>query len=125
MSFKLSDLPPHLQDVARQQMGEAKPPAKQSKYRNVPTVIDGVRFDSRREGKYYVRLCMMKRAGELLWFCRQPRFLLPGGIEYRADFIVAYVDRVEVVDVKGTRTKEYNIKRRQMREVLGIEIVEV
>lgn len=59
----------------------------------------------------------------------QQTFLLPGGVKYVADFIALKRDGTyDVIDAKseGTRKdKVYQIKRKQMRACLGIEIVEI
>lgn len=108
------------------------------KYRNVPTVVDGLRFDSRAEAKRWGELQWMEKAGHIADLNRQVRFeLVPsterpsGGIEracvYVADFI--YTDnktgRRVVEDVKGAVTKEYSIKRKLMLWRHGIEVREV
>ena len=50
-------------------------------------------------------------------------------MKYRADFVVLRNDgRYDVVDAKSDATRKdkvYRLKKRQMKEVLGIEIVEV
>ncbi|HUX16759.1 MAG TPA: DUF1064 domain-containing protein [Phycisphaerae bacterium] len=132
-------LPPPLWAKVEAQLGlgqVARP--KRRKYGNEPVYVDGRRFDSKAEARRYEELLRLKAAGEILWFCLQPTFRLPGGIEYRADFIVCRRARAEddalgptvcvVEDVKGgkaTRTKEYRLKKRLMQDKYGIEIVEV
>ena len=69
------------------------------------------------------------KAGDIRGWIPQVEFALPGGVKYRADFVVLRNDgRYDVVDAKSDATrkdKTYRIKRRQMKEVLGMEIVEV
>ena len=48
--------------------------ATRSKYRAVPVVIDGKRFASGREGKRYLDLRMLERAGVISHLECQPRF---------------------------------------------------
>lgn len=101
---------------------------KASKYGNVRTVVDGITFDSKREAEHYVALKAMRAAGAVLWFTRQVPFYLPGKTKYVADFVVAFADgRAEVQDVKseGTKTAIYNMKRKQVREIHNVEIVEI
>lgn len=51
---------------------------------------------------------------------------LARALRYVADFVIWYDDgRCEVVDVKGYKTDIYKLKRRLMRQIHGIEIVEV
>ena len=124
-------LPPELwaKVAAQLGIGKAAKPKRRSKYGNVPTYVDGHRFDSKAEARRYEELRLLQSAGTIDWFCLQPTFVLPGGIEYRADFIVCHesLPCVHVEDVKGgkaTKTKEYRIKRRLMLAKYGIEIVE-
>ena len=58
-----------------------------------------------------IELKWLYRAGEIFWFCRQPRFVLAPGLEYVADFIVWHKDgRVVVEDIKGMRNDKYIVK---------------
>lgn len=105
------------------------PKARRSKYNNRKTERDGRIFDSLHEAECYDVLKLRLQAGEIRGFvCQQP-FVLPGGVRYYADFVVLRNDgRYDVLDAKSDATrkdKAYRIKARQMREVLGIEIVEV
>ena len=99
--------------------------AKRSKYGAVATVVDGIRFASKKEAQRYSDLCIMHQAGEVLWFCRQPRFVIEGG-EYVADFIVLYrCGALIVEDVKGMLTPVYRRSKRQMKERYEIDIQEI
>lgn len=94
------------------------------KYNNDIPIVDGIRFDSRKEANYFCLLKMLKRGGVVREFERQvafelqPKFVDRNGekhraINYKADFVVHYSDgRNVVVDVKGFRTKEYLLKRK-------------
>ena len=77
-------LPPALWKEVAPQLGydqNAKP--KRRKFGNQPVYVDGRRFDSKAEARRYEELIRLHAAGEILWFCMQPVFRLPGGIEYR------------------------------------------
>lgn len=100
--------------------------------------VDGITFASKKEARFYGQLKLRVKAGEVLWFIRQPSFDLPGGVKYRADFLVIWramtgdrsnpletTDVVSVIDVKGHRTEVYKIKKRQVEQIYGIEIEEV
>lgn len=92
------------------------------------TERDGLPFDSKKEAAYYERLKWEQKTGRVKWFIRQPGFDLPGEppIRYRADFLVVLSSgQVQVVDVKGHRTREYEMKRRLVKAAYGIDIVEV
>lgn len=121
-----------------------------SKYHNRKTVFDGITFDSVAEAQYYQKLKAMENDGVVSDIRRQVAYqLLPDlyeeyevqlktktktirkrvqqGTKYIADFV--YTDRAtgetKVVDVKGVRTKEYLLKKKMMRCLLGITIIEV
>lgn len=110
----------------RESAVESKP---RRKYGNEPTERDGKRFDSRHEAQVYDRLRLECLAGEHTGLARQVAFYLPGGVKYIADFVTLEADgRYRVYDAKSEATrrdKVYRLKRRQMKECLGIEIQEV
>lgn len=112
--------------LAQGSQGTAK---KRSKYGNRRTEYNGKIFDSAHEADVFRQLDFRVRAGELRGVACQVEFLLPGGVKYRADFVTLKNDGTyDVIDAKSDATRKdkvYRIKRRQMREVLGIEIVEV
>lgn len=105
------------------------------KYRNVPTAVDGITFDSRAEARRYADLRNAKRAGIVTDIRRQVAYRLEvNGVliaTYKADFVVTYMDGVvDVEDVKGgskggTRTRDYVMKKKLMKAIYGIEIKEV
>ena len=104
-------------------------PKKRSKYGAKRTECAGRVFDSAHEAEVFRQLDFRVRAGELRGVvCQQP-FQLPGGVKYIADFVVLKNDGTyDVIDAKSDATKRdkvYRLKKRQMKEVLGIEIVEV
>ena len=94
------------------------------KYRNVPTVVDGMRFDSKAEARRYGELKLLRAAGEVVWFTRQVPFHLPGGIRYVADFLVVWADgrQPSVEDVKGVLTRVSANKIKQVRALYGVEV---
>ena len=98
-----------------------------NKYRNVPCVVDGINFPSKAEARRYSELKLMKQAGTIRWFNRQPSFLLSGGIRYRPDFIVCGQDgRVWVEDVKGMVTPVFRMKQKIWAEMypdIPLEVV--
>lgn len=89
--------------------------ARRSKMGNVATTVDGIRFDSKREAKYYEQLKLRVIAGEVSHFLRQTALHLPGGTKLVIDFLVFYTDgRVEYVDTKGWETPVFKIKRKEV-----------
>jgi hypothetical protein len=101
---------------------------KRSKWRNVPTVVDGIRFASGKEAARWSQLRIMERSGVIRDLERQVSFdLRVGGIlvcRYVADFVY-FEDGVRIVeDCKGARLREYLIKRELMLACHGIAIRE-
>lgn len=87
---------------------------------------DGILFDSQLEAKRYDDLRLMRNAGEVVMFLRQPKFDLPGGTKYTADFLVFWANNsVTVEDVKGQRTEVYKKAKRQVEALYPITITEI
>lgn len=134
--------------------------ASATKYHNIKTEIEGIKFDSRKEAHRYRHLMMAQEMGVIrdlrlqVDFTLQEAYTTAEGkrihaIRYRADFTYKvqsagygyeaelgsddieywrslYPGELVVEDVKsrGTRTKEYKIKRKLMAD-RGYEIREV
>lgn len=107
------------------------PEPRFNKYRNVRTVVDGKTFASRREANRYTELRLLERAGAVSNLETQVRYPLNvNGIlisHYVADF--KYFDRGKkawvVEDAKGFATDVYKIKKKLVRALYGIDIIEV
>lgn len=83
-----------------------------SKYNNIKTKVDGFTFDSKAEASRYQELKLLRQAGAIQYFNRQPSFLFNSGIRYIADFMVCDNDgQVWVEDVKGVETQAFKIKK--------------
>ena len=123
------------------------------KYHNVRTDRTSeaggrVKFDSKKEARRYDELMAMLRAGQIRDLKLQPQFTIreayttPEGqrvraIRYQADFSykrptepdctgeIHWLRVVEDVKSRATKTRVYEIKKKLMREKLGIEIQEV
>lgn len=54
---------------------------KYNKYGNIKTVIDGIKFDSKRESERYLELKLLEKAGEISDLKLQPRFILQHGFK--------------------------------------------
>ncbi len=108
-------------------LGEGKP----SKYRNRKTLYQGIWFHSQKEADRYQDLLHRERAGEISHIELQPRYnLVVNGQKlgfYKADFRYRDVATGEVVveDVKGVRTAVYQLKKKLMKALYGIEIIEI
>ena len=108
---------------------------KKNKYHAVKCICEGMTFDSQAEAHRWLELRMLQRAGMITGLTRQTTFdLIPGatihgkkvqGIKYRADFVYYENGEMVVEDVKGYKTKEYELKKKMMLLLLGIEIKEV
>jgi hypothetical protein len=95
----------------------------------VKVEYEGKRFDSRHEARSYERLRLECLAGEHVGLARQVAFYLPGSVKYVADFVTLEKDGTfKVYDAKSEATRKntvYRIKKRQMKNCLGLEIEEM
>lgn len=105
---------------------------KGRKYRNTPTVVDGISFDSKAEMRRYLDLKLMLDAGEVSELQVHVPFALSVGgtlvCKYIADFV--YTDDagqrvVEDVKSPASRTSTYRLKRKLMLALYGIKIQEI
>lgn len=113
-----------------------KPPGPH-KYSAEPTTVDGIRFDSKLEARYYDELILRVKAREILYFLRQVPFHLPGGVIYRVDFMVVSLfpwhdahrrpqrmpEVLEYFDCKGFSTQEGKNKIKQVQALYGVKII--
>lgn len=108
----------------------SKKRTKVSKYRNKKTEVDGIVFDSAKEATRYKELLLLLKAGEIGRLELQVPFELNEGgthsYKYVADFVYldARTGQKIVEDTKGHRTQEYLKKRRLMKDVWNIVIIE-
>ena len=120
-------------------------PEKVNKYRNTPatrvTPSGAVlRFDSQKEARRYDFLIERERRGEIRDLRLQVDFTLQEAytdtegrrvraIRYRADFTyhecAQGVQVVEDVKSRATRTREYAMKKKLLKDRFGIDITEV
>lgn len=93
------------------------------KFNAVKTAVDGIKFASKKEAKYYQQLNLRKMAGEIVFFLRQVPFHLPGGVTYRVDFQEFHADgSVHFIDVKGFSTKDFIMKKKMVEDLYPVEI---
>lgn len=97
------------------------------KFRNVPTIVDGIRFASKRESFRYCELKLLQKRGEISGLKLQPRYpLTVNGLHvatYVGDF--EYVDfdgRLVTEDSKGVRTRDFINKAKLFHALYGREI---
>lgn len=95
------------------------------KFHAKPTQIDGIKFASKKEAKYYSELLLRQKAKEIIFFLRQVPFYLPGGVKYVCDFQEFWSDgTVHFVDVKGFKTPTYIAKKKMVEAIYPIIIEE-
>lgn len=101
---------------------------QEAKHKNKITIIDGIRFHSKKEAEYYQKLKDQQSKGEIARFHRQILFDLPGGIKHYCDFMVIYhdphyhIDYIEYHEVKGRDLPLGRLKRKQCEQLYEIEI---
>lgn len=119
-----------MRDHAADQRGSWK------KFGNVPTELDGIRFDSLKEAHRWAALRLLEKAGVIRDLRRQVRIPLEGkagpirfvpsgrAAFYVADFVYFDVPKgAEVIeDSKGHQTTEFKLKRAVLA-AQGIEVI--
>lgn len=104
---------------------------RRSKYGAVPTVVDGIRFASKREAARYAVLRQMQSVGLIRGLELQPKFPIEIGGERIATYIADFAyfkDNARVVEdvkSKATRTPVYVLKTKLVAALYRIEIVEI
>lgn len=101
-----------------------------AKYGNKKTIVDGIKFDSIAEAARYGALKLMISAKMITDLELQKRYKLEVNGElictYVADFVYRFCGSSVIIceDVKGTKTPVYNLKKKLMKAIHGIEIRE-
>lgn len=105
---------------------------KKSKYNNKKVELDGIVFDSVKESKRYMELRFLLKAGEIEDLqVHVPFDLIVEGEKvavYEADFTYKRNGELMVEDVKSAFTRRiatYRLKKKLMKSIYNIEIVEV
>jgi len=97
-----------------------------NKFGATATTVDGIRFASKAEARYYVGLTVARQSGHLRFFLRQVPFHLPGGVRYICDFVEFWKNGdIKFVDVKGHRTRDFINKKKIVEATYPVEIMEV
>lgn len=106
--------------------------------RAIRTTVHGITFHSKGEATRYCELLYLQKAGSIRYLQHQTRFDLTVNNDlicrYYADFTYEALNRVTgtwspvVEDFKGkwygAKTAEYRLKKKLMRALHGIEILE-
>jgi hypothetical protein len=106
-----------------------------TKYKAQPTVIDGIRFASKKEGRRYTELKLMER-GNLITDLKlqQPIKCMVNGdlvCKYISDFSYYDRDKNEIIweDAKGYKKGQayamFTLKKKLVKACTGIDITEV
>ena len=92
------------------------------KYGNKEIIVNGIRFQSKKEANRYCELLLLQRGKIISNLKLQPRFLLQEGfkkngktykkIEYIADFQYVENGKIIIEDVKGYETEVFKIKHK-------------
>lgn len=111
---------------------------KKSKYGAKRTVVEGIKFDSKKEANRWVQLRAMEEIGLIKELVRQPAFPLAKVIDgtdyvvrtpcgrcmsYFADFAYYQEGKLIVEDVKGIDTPVSRLKRAIVKMFYGIDVV--
>ena len=104
-----------------------------SKYKNQKVILNGIKFDSKKEARRYYELKLLERAGIIKELKLQVPYVLiekskhGREIKYLADFTYIEKGKLIVEDVKSSATKTalYKLKKRLLAERYDIEIKEV
>jgi len=108
-----------------------------SKYGAVPTIVDNVRFASKREATRYSHLKLLEQQGiirGLIWDKKDLRWPLEVNgtliCTYEADFFYECQsdngDWCEITeDAKGFKTPAYRLKKKLMKAIHNIDIQEI
>lgn len=101
--------------------------ARRGKYGAIPIVIDGQKFASTTEGMRYKELALLQRVGKITQLETQVPFLMEVNdvkiCKYIADFTYWADGKFIVEDRKGVRTATFNLKKKLMKAIHGIDIL--
>ncbi len=103
---------------------------KVNKYKNEKQLLDGKKFDSKKEAGRYAQLLLLEKAKKISDLQTQVPFILieksqhGRAIKYIADFVYNENGQIVVEDTKGAKTAVYRLKKRLMAEKYGIVIKE-
>ena len=98
------------------------------KFHAKQTVLDNIRFQSKKEANYYLRLKALKAEGKILFFLRQTSLHLDGNTKYVVDFVEFWAPTdsnqgdVIFTDVKGFMTPMARLKITQSESRYNIKI---
>ena len=104
---------------------QAPPAHRPSKYRSIMEECQGIKFQSKKEARYFRELQARVSLGEVRYFLMQVPFILVGGVRYRCDFMEVWKDgSIHYIDVKGYKNQTYRNKRKQVESMFPVKIEE-
>ena len=113
---------------------------ERSKFFSKKVVVEGITFDSKKEGEYYLKLKELEKKGTIKDLELQKEYILQDkfklnnktrrAITYKSDFTYKTTedDKLHVVDIKSPYTakdKVYRLKKKLFEYKYGIELEEV
>lgn len=112
--------------------GIIEPNGQTAKFKNKKIRIDGIVFDSLKEGDFYRSLKYQKESGFVSSYEIHKKYVfIMNGIRicsYTVDFVVHYPNgKTDVIDVKSFITrqkKDYQIRKKMMKAFFGIDVIE-
>lgn len=109
-----------------------RPKRSTTKFRNRPTHIDGIKFDSRKEAQWYLALRDRLNKGDITNLrVHQTYKLMVNGVtitSFRPDFVYEQNGKTHVVDVKGYFDKKspaarlFVVKARLLEALYGLQV---
>lgn len=113
---------------------------KRSKFFSKKVIVEGIKFDSKKEANTYLKLKELEKKGKIKDLELQKEYVLQEkfklnnktrrAITYKSDFTYKTTedDKLHVVDVKSPYTakdKVYRIKKKMFEYRYGIELEEI
>lgn len=87
------------------------------KFNAKPSRVDNINFPSKLERRYYEKLKLMQKAGEVTGFLMQVPFHFKCGATYRLDFLVFYADGTcKGIETKGLETPAWKLKAKMIAD---------
>tara|TARA_B100001287_G_C22326372_1_gene364129 strand:- start:158 stop:475 length:318 start_codon:yes stop_codon:yes gene_type:complete len=100
-----------------------------SKYKNIVTTIDNIRFHSKKEANRYRELCLLNKSKIISDLELQPNFKITINnkfiCNYKADFAYKQDGQIVYEDVKGFRTQVYKLKKKLTEAQYNVTIKEI
>jgi len=93
------------------------------KFHAIQTEFDGIKFSSKKEANYYLKLKELKESGEILFFLRQVPLFLSGKTKYVIDFVEFWSNGdILFTEVKGFWTEMAKLKLKQTEAIYPFKV---